>query len=799
MKESTEIEKIKNIANEEANSRRLLEINSDMLLLGILKTECPARKIINEFIAYEVLMSGIEEKYHEDESLDNTLPSDKLPDNEEVGKIMGSMIVEFRNIRTNNEDISSLHLLLSILSNTKFDSCKLLNSHEITYEKVRDLIINKPKDPGEDSVTKNMGKKSTKNLLEEFGINLNEEAKAGRIKPAIARDKEIKRAMEILARKDKNNPILVGNAGVGKTAIAEGIAYKIVHGQTSPLLADRVIYNLDLNLVVAGTKFRGQFEERMKAILNTVKTNENFILFIDEFHTAIGAGNQEAGLDVANIIKPALARGSLRCIAATTLEEYRKIEKDPAFDRRLQKILVEETSINDTIKILDLTKEHYAKFHNVEYTTDALRACVELSDKFITNRFFPDKAIDILDEAGACKKLQKGSQLDERSMEIEQELARIKTEKELAVQAKDFILAKSLKDKETSLLNERLSRLNSMKDNPLIINKKDIEITISNITNIPIMEISKSERERINNLEKVLNENLIGQPEPIKTVIDCIKRHSTGLRDPKRPIGSFIFLGQTGVGKTELAKLIAKHYFGDEQSFFRLDMSEYMEKHTISRLIGAPPGYVGYEEGGKLTEAIRRRPYSLVLLDEIEKAHPDIFNIFLQILEDGILTDALGKTTYFKNTIIIMTSNQGASFKADPMGFINNPNNYKKDIEKSFEEKFPKEFINRIDDVVIFNNLDKTNLLQILDLTIKDLDNRLKHLKIGINLEEAAKEFLLQQSDYMKYGARQFKKVVLKHLENLISDELLEGNVESNQLLNIILNNNILEIKKPIV
>jgi len=796
MKESTEINEIFRLANEEAHCRALKEIDIDMLLLGLFGVTCGANLIIDKKTNHEILKNAVIDRRSEEETGETTLNTDQLPLSEEVGKIRGNLIFEYRNMDI-SEEPNSVHLLLSILSSKNSNAAKFFEKHDITYEYVRDIAIEKPTDPDTESTnptSKSFNKKKAKSLLEEYGRNLNQLAIEGKIKPTIAREYEIERCLQILSCKDKNTPVLTGEPGVGKTAIAEGIAYNIVNKLTSPLMFDKIIMELSIKDIVAGTKYRGQFEDRMKLIIKTAKEDPNVILFMDEFHTAIGAGNQESGLDVANILKPALARGDIKCITATTVDEFRKIQKDAALDRRLQEVKVDEPSLGDTLKILDRTKEFYGKFHNVTYSMESIEACVELSDKFITNRFFPDKAFDLLDNSGAIKKLQ-GKVFDERIVEIDSRMEKIKNEKAAFVNEQNFVAAQLLKDEEISLQAERVTRLNN-NDIKLVINKKDIEYAVSTITNIPVVDISRSESERINHVDSMLKQKIIGQDEAIKIVVDCIKKHSTGIKDPNKPIGSFIFLGKTGVGKTELAKQIGKHYFSNKNSFIRFDMSEYMEKHSVSKLIGAPPGYVGYEEGGELTEAVRRTPYCLILFDEIEKAHPDVYNILLQVLDEGVLTDSLGRKTYFKNSIIIMTSNVGTSFEKKSIGFVENKNDFKNTIQKSFEENFSKEFINRIDEVVIFNSLSSDNLLNVLELAINDLMVRVKHLKLNIDIKDEVKNFLLKQSDFEKYGARQFKKVVLRHLENLISSEIINGKIQINDNLKIVLNLDELKIEK---
>ena len=614
--------------------------------------------------------------------------------------------------------------------------------------------------------------------------------------PIIGRDTEIERVSQILSRRKKNNPILIGEPGVGKTAIVEGLALRIIQRKVSRVLFDKRVVSLDLAALVAGTKYRGQFEERMKAIMNELEKNRDVILFIDEIHTIVGAGGASGSLDASNIFKPALARGELQCIGASTLDEYRMyIEKDGALDRRFQKVMIEQPSVDETIQILTNIKSKYEDYHNVTYTDEAIEACVKLSDRYMTDRLLPDKAIDVLDEVGARVHL-KNINVPEEVLGLEKKIEDIKLEKNKVVKSQRFEEAASLRDTEKRL-QEELEKAKAdweeeSKHRRFPIDEEAIAEVVSMMTGIPVKRMVQAETEKLRKMATDLTEAVVGQDEAIQKVVKAIQRNRVGLKDPKKPIGTFIFLGPTGVGKTELARALARYMFDSDDALIRIDMSEYMEKFTVSRLIGAPPGYVGYEEGGQLTEKVRRKPYSVILLDEIEKAHPDIYNILLQVLDDGILTDGLGRKIDFKNTTIIMTSNIGARQLKDfgeGVGFQtatriqNADENNKAVIEKSLKRTFSPEFLNRIDDVVIFNHLTEENIFAIIDIIMKAVTKRLHNLGLSLELTEEAKKFISDKGYDSQFGARPLHRAIQKYLEDPLAEEILNMNIKTGDVL----------------
>jgi ATP-dependent Clp protease ATP-binding subunit ClpC len=621
-------------------------------------------------------------------------------------------------------------------------------------------------------------------------------AEMGTLDPIVGREKEIERVSQILSRRKKNNPILIGEPGVGKTAIVEGLALRIVQRKVSRVLFDKRVISLDLAALVAGTKYRGQFEERMKAIMNELEKNRDVILFIDELHTIVGAGGASGSLDASNIFKPALARGELQCIGASTLDEYRMhIEKDGALDRRFQKVIIDPPSVDDTIQILNNIKNKYEDYHNVNYDQQAIDACVKLSDRYITDRLLPDKAIDVLDEVGARVHL-KNINVPPSITELEQKIEEVKVEKNKVVKSQKFEEAASLRDTEKKL-QEELERAKGeweeeSKHRKFPIGEEDIAEVISMMTGIPVKRMVQAETEKLRRMADDMRGMVIGQDEAIQKVVKAIQRNRVGLKDPKKPIGTFIFLGPTGVGKTELARALARHLFDSEDSLIRIDMSEYMEKFTVSRLIGAPPGYVGYEEGGQLTERVRRKPYSVILLDEIEKAHPDIYNILLQVLDDGLLTDGLGRKVDFKNTLIIMTSNIGVRQLKDfgtGVGFTTTAKMESEDeankavIEKALKKTFSPEFLNRIDDVIIFNSLTRENIFNIIDILMKGVMKRLTNLGFSLELTEKAKSFLADKGYDVQFGARPLHRAIQKYLEDPLAEEILNLNVKEGDVL----------------
>ena len=717
--------------------------------------------------------------------------------------------------------VESEHLMLSILKNKENIATQILNQFDVDYDVFKNelgFVTSTPpsaefSDEGEDDFDeekKQYGSQGSKGqrgaaanqpktktpVLDNFGRDITRLAEGGSLDPIVGREIEIERVSQILSRRKKNNPILIGEPGVGKTAIVEGLALRIVQRKVSRVLFDKRVVSLDLAALVAGTKYRGQFEERMKAIMNELEKNRDVILFIDEIHTIVGAGGASGSLDASNIFKPALARGELQCIGASTLDEYRMhIEKDGALDRRFQKVLVEQPSVDETIQILNNIKSKYEDYHNVSYSQEAIDACVKLSDRYMTDRLLPDKAIDVLDEVGARKHI-KNINVPAEIIELEKKIEDIKLEKNKVVKSQRFEEAASLRDTEKRLQEELEAAKNNWEEESkhkrFPIDEEDIAEVVHMMTGIPVKRMVQAETEKLRRMADDLQGAVVGQQDAISKVVKAIQRNRVGLKDPKKPIGTFIFLGPTGVGKTELARALAKHMFDSEDSLIRIDMSEYMEKFTVSRLIGAPPGYVGYEEGGQLTERVRRKPYSVILLDEIEKAHPDIYNILLQVLDDGQLTDGMGRKVDFKNTLIVMTSNIGArQLKdfGDGVGFAtatrmdNADENNKAVIEKALKRTFSPEFLNRIDDVVVFNSLTKENIFEIIDILMKGVMKRLTNLGFSMELSLEAKEFIADKGYDAQFGARPLHRAIQKYLEDPLAEEILNMHVKSGDTL----------------
>ena len=715
-----------------------------------------------------------------------------------------------------SNSINTAHLLLCILRNENDPTTKVLHKLQVDYETVKDQFkymsvesddddyIEMPSadafpDDTADEDNRGQGasfssstddkksKKSSTPVLDNFGKDLTKVAIDGDMDPVIGREKEIERVSQILSRRKKNNPLLIGEPGVGKSAIAEGLALRIIQKKVSRVLYNKRVVTLDLASLVAGTKYRGQFEERLKAVMNELEKNSNIILFIDEIHTIVGAGGATGSLDASNMFKPALARGEIQCIGATTLDEYRQnIEKDGALERRFQKVVIEPTSVDETIEILQNIKDKYESHHNVNYTYDAIEACVKLSDRYITDRFLPDKAIDALDEAGSRVHIT-NMEVPKKIVEIENELERVREQKNSVVKRQKYEEAAKLRDDEKKLEKELLLAQEDWQEeqrqNRETVTENHIADVVAMMTGIPVQRVSDGEGERLEKLEELIQGKVIGQEYAVEKVAKAIQRNRAGLKNPNKPIGSFIFLGQTGVGKTQLAKVLASELFESEASLIRIDMSEYMEKFSISRLIGAPPGYVGYEEGGQLSEKVRRKPYSVILLDEIEKAHPDVFNMLLQVLDDGYLTDSLGRSVDFKNTIIIMTSNVGARQVKDfglGVGFgtaaqkSQEDKNIKGVIQNALKKKFSPEFLNRIDDVVIFNNLDKNHLTKIIQLELGALQNRVKELGYSLSLSKKAVTFLIDKGYDKQYGARPLARAIQRYVEDAMAGEILK-------------------------
>jgi ATP-dependent Clp protease ATP-binding subunit ClpC len=720
--------------------------------------------------------------------------------------------------------VETEHLLLSILKNKENIATQILNQFDVDYDLFRNelgMVGSAPSAPlnpsseyqeeGDDDFDDEKGKggfgggakskptstsKSKTPVLDNFGRDITKLAEQDALDPIVGRDAEIERVSQILSRRKKNNPILIGEPGVGKTAIVEGLALRIVQRKVSRVLFDKRVISLDLAALVAGTKYRGQFEERMKAIMNELEKNRDVILFIDEIHTIVGAGGASGSLDASNIFKPALARGELQCIGASTLDEYRMhIEKDGALDRRFQKVIIEAPSVADTITILNNIKSKYEDYHSVIYDQEAIEACVKLSDRYMTDRLLPDKAIDVLDEVGARVHL-KNISVPEDIVELEKQIEEVKNEKNRVVKSQRFEEAANLRDTEKKL-GEALdkAKLNweeDSKNKRFPINEEHIAEVISMMTGIPVKRMVEAETTKLRKMSEDMRDQVIGQEDAIGKVVKAIQRNRVGLKDPKKPIGTFIFLGPTGVGKTELARALARNMFDSEESLIRIDMSEYMEKFAVSRLIGAPPGYVGYEEGGQLTEKVRRKPYCVILLDEIEKAHPDIYNILLQVLDDGILTDGLGRKVDFKNTLIIMTSNIGArQLKdfGDGVGFATatrmeqTDENNRSVIEKALKRTFSPEFLNRIDDVVVFNSLTKDNIYLIIDIIMKQVLARLVNLGLNLVLSSAAKEFIADKGYDVQFGARPLHRAIQKYIEDPLAEEILNHSVKEGDTL----------------
>lgn len=721
-----------------------------------------------------------------------------------------------------SDTIGTEHLLLSLLRDDENIAAQILQQFSISYDAVReelDLIISgKSRDDHSDSSTmkasaaaskgpsgsgssreKKMDKSKTP-VLDNFGRDLTELAEEGRLDPIIGREKEIERVAQVLSRRKKNNPVLIGEPGVGKTAIAEGLASRIVERKVSRVLYDKRVIALDLAALVAGTKYRGQFEERMKAVMTELEKTDDVILFIDELHTIVGAGGASGSLDASNMLKPALARGEVQAIGATTLNEYRQfIEKDGALERRFQKIMVDPTTPEQTIEILNQIKSKYEKHHSVRYTDEALDACVKLTDRYVSDHFLPDKAIDALDEAGARVHLANIT-VPQNIIDLEEQIESTSEEKNSMVKKQRFEEAARLRDQEKRLIEElEIAQREWEKESENIVydvNEEDVASVIAMMSGVPVNKISQKEGQKLLKMKESLSGKVIGQEEAIIKLTKAIQRTRAGLKDPSRPIGSFIFLGPTGVGKTEMAKVLSKYLFDKEDTLIRIDMSEYMEKFSVSRLVGAPPGYVGYEEGGILTEKVRRKPYSVVLLDEIEKAHPDVFNILLQVLDDGILTDSLGRKVDFRNTIIIMTSNIGARDirnMGKGIGFDtdDSPFDYakmKSTIQDALKKVFNPEFLNRIDDVITFKPLEKEDIYQIIDLLNEELFARIKELGFTIEVTKAAKEFITDKGFDQKYGARPLKRAIQKYIEDPLAEEILENEHKEGAVIKIKMN-----------
>lgn len=766
-------------------------IGTEHLLLGIAhEKDSAGGKILNSLGVTVDAVEQLLSQYSQGRSLFSTGEVYAAPRTKRVLE----MAVEEAN-ELGNSYVGTEHLLLAILHEGGGLAFRILESFGVTQDKLQKAF---EKVLSEDSV------KSDKSVnlgdLDGFAVDLNEKAKQGKIDPVIGRNDEINRVIQILSRRNKNNPVLIGEPGVGKTAIAEGLAQRIVNNDVPEILKNCHIISLNMSSVVAGTKYRGEFEERLKKVIDEVKKHKDWILFVDELHTLVGAGSSEGSMDAANIMKPALARGELRCIGATTLKEYKKyIEKDAALERRFQPVKVGEPTPKDTLEILKGLRDRYEAFHKAKITDEALKAAVELSGRYITDRFQPDKAIDVIDEAAAKVRME-ASSTPEGLKKKEEALESVNKEKEAAVSAQDFEKAAIYRDQAKKLQTEIDTLKKDWKGGDhdhLTVTEEDVAEVVSKWTGVPVQNLKKSDSERLLHLEDELHKRVIGQDEAVHAVATAIRRARAGMKDPKRPIGSFLFLGTTGVGKTELARALAECMFGSEKNMIRFDMSEYMEKHEVSRLVGAPPGYVGYEEGGQLTDAVRRNPYSVILFDEVEKAHMDFFNILLQVLDDGRLTDGQGRTVDFTNCVIIMTSNLGSNFLKGHMGKkLGFSSGEKEEKEESFEDirkmimdevkrTFRPEFINRIDEIIVFHPLTPENLSEIVDLMLKKVAGKLERFHVSLDVSDEAKKVIIADGTDVEYGARPLKRTIQKEMEDPISELILQDGLKDKKVLHV--------------
>lgn len=815
---------------EEANRLQNDHIEPEHLLLGILRDgECKAAEILKSFyLDLKGIKNELETQLREKSILENY--SQDISFSEEASKILTLSKLEARLM--NDEKVDTPHILLAIMRDNQNNAYKVLEKNDVTYEKVIDRIKQEEApfdglDFNDDEEEEGIGRRGNadKNngafgfsanrqatqteqkqaeedtpYLDNYGIDLTKAAEGGKLDPVVGREKEIERIAQILSRRKKNNPVLIGEPGVGKSAIAEGLALRIVEKRVSRALFGKRIVSLDMTAVVAGTKYRGQFEERIRAILTEVKKHPDVILFIDEIHTIVGAGSAAGSMDAANMLKPALARGEIQCIGATTLDEYRKnIEKDGALERRFQKVLVEPTSPEETLQILRNIKDKYEEHHNVTYTDEALEACVRLTDRYVTDRYFPDKAIDAMDEAGSRIHLTHIS-VPQEIEEQERLIEEAQQHKNEAIRLQNFELAASFRDRENQY-TEQLERLKNewkekLKDNRETVDAPQIEEVVSMISGVPVQRMAQAEGVRLKGMKQALLSKVIGQDKAVETLVRSIQRSRVGLKDPNKPIGTFLFLGPTGVGKTHLAKELAKNMFGTTDAIIRIDMSEYMEKFTVSRLIGAPPGYVGYEEGGQLTEKVRRHPYSIVLLDEIEKAHSDVFNMLLQVMDEGRLTESLGRTVDFKNTIIIMTSNIGTRQLKEfgkGIGFTAQTGENEKEhansvIRKALNKSFAPEFINRLDEIVTFDQLDIASLEKIIDIELAGLYKRIEGCGYHLLLDQEAKRFVAEKGYDVQFGARPLKRSIQNHLEDGLAELIINEEPQTGDTLHVYMN-----------
>ena len=808
------LKKIVTLANKEAKRLGNMKIMPEHLFLGLMRMK--DRWAVDLLLTFGVDIFGLEIKVEKKISRPAQIKAD-MPETLECTLAANSVLKRVTEEATNMGDdtVEAEHVILALLRNQANFVTKSLVDMGVNYDKYKDRVLKERSrmqaDFGdnsddydsydeEDSFFNPFRRRPSKpraSILETYGTDMTKIAEEGHLDPIVGREREIERLIQILSRRKKNNPILIGEPGVGKSAIVEGLALRIVQKKVPRLLFDKRVIALDMGAVVAGTKYRGQFEERLKAILNELIKNKNVILFIDEIHTIVGAGNAGGSLDAANMLKPALARGEIQCIGATTLDEYREnIEKDGGLERRFQKVLVEPTSLDETLEILNTIKVCYEDYHNVRYTDKAIKACVKYTMRYVSDRALPDKAIDALDEAGSRAHLSNLGVPDSIE-QLEHEIEEVKIKKKEAVDLQNFEVAAAFRDQERKL-QDRLEEAKvqwkqDLDVNRAVVDEENVAEVVAMITGVPVKRIAKTEGMRLLQMREELSRNIIGQQDAIEKVVRAIHRNRAGLKDPNRPIGSFIFLGPTGVGKTQLAKVLAEYLFDTQDSLIRIDMSEYMEKFAVSRLVGAPPGYVGYEEGGQLTEKVRRKPYSVVLLDEIEKAHPDVFNILLQLLDEGQLTDGLGRRVDFKNTIIIMTSNLGSRQLKDfgrGIGFTIDERAGDSDyarhvVEKALKNTFSPEFLNRVDEVVVFNSLGKEDLRRIVDVELYGLLKRVADLGYEIELTEAAKNFLTDKGYDPQYGARPLKRAIQRYVEDALAEVVIRGETESRKHIRV--------------
>ncbi len=799
-------QKVVMYAQEEAIELRHGYIGTEHILLGILEENGLSKNLLNK---KNVTLEIVKELILQYEGQgDFGVIQTQVPLTPRTKRILDLSLVEARNLNQNY--VTPEHILLAITRESDGVAYTILTNIGVNMETLRQEILSTFSNQGNGKTARdNTNKHTNTPTLNQYGRDLTDLAREGKLDPIIGRDSETQRVLEILCRRTKNNPCFIGDPGVGKTAIVEGLAEKIIEGNIPEILASKRVVTLDISSLLAGSKYRGEFEERLKKVMDEIRKAGDIILFIDEIHTIVGAGGAEGAIDASNILKPALARGEIQCIGATTIDEYRKyIEKDAALERRFQPVMVVEPTKEETLQILKGVRDKYEAHHGVKITDEALEASITLSDRYITDRYLPDKAIDLMDEAAAKIRIENLTTPPDLKM-LEEDLKKVEKEKEDAINLQDFEKAAFLRDNEREIKNKietcKINWKSEANTRTKVVGEKEIASVVSRWTKVPVEKLTETESERLLNLENILHGRVIGQDEAVKAISKAVRRARVGLKDPNRPIGSFIFLGPTGVGKTELSKALAEAMFGNENSMIRIDMSEYMEKHSVSRLIGSPPGYVGFDEGGQLTEKVRRNPYSVILFDEIEKAHPEVFNILLQILEDGRLTDGKGKTVNFKNTIIIMTSNAGVNTlkKQKTLGFATDSfeedSEYEKMKENIMEElkrSFRPEFLNRIDDIIVFHEIKEEDLVKIVKLMLNSVTARLEAQEIYLNFNEEVTKHLAKKGFDPVYGARPLRRAITKAVEDRLSEEILKGTIQRGDSVDITLEENELRFNK---